>query len=191
MNTHSLPMFFFLQKLHSSNIGIDIAELQNHELDFGKSSSRIAGIVVYGTERNITWFLMTSKYIPTDCLLDVNCLKTETTQTGFVMFDPNLIQLNTFYYICAYSNTTFIERELFTETLQEIASCSNGFVLDNIAPTSGTVDVNNKNGYLTSTSNTLIQWGGFEDNIDARKLGYIDSIKQYTYEVGKLLTSLV
>ena len=142
---------------------------------------------MYATERHIDWFLMKSQHIPFDCSADPNCIKTQTTTMGFTRFNPNIIQMDTFYYICAYSNTTFIDRELFTERLPEISLCSNGFVLDHTRPSSGIVEVINNNGYLTSLSNIRIQWHGFKDNIEATRLGYIDSIKTYTYAVGKMI----
>ena len=179
--------FYIFQRLHTLNLGKDTDSIQADEIDFGNSSTRIAGVVMYGTERNITWYLMTKKQSPYDCSSDVYCLMAETNQDGYIVINPKFIQMNTFYYICVYSNTTIIKRELFTETLPEMNSCSNGFILDDVHPTSGRVQVLNYNGYLTSTSGILITWSGFKDNVDAKTFGYMDSIKYYSYAVGECL----
>ncbi|XP_053392349.1 uncharacterized protein LOC128555022 [Mercenaria mercenaria] len=174
-----------LQKvLPSSNIGPFYTMLHNNELDFGTPETLVIGIMLYATERNVTWYLMLKNETPDRCELNKDCVSSKTTRTGYVSFDRTVIALNTFYYICAYSNVTIVEREMFSETLDRLKSCSNGFVLDSNAPHPGNVEARNTNGFLTNLYVIEIVWDGFVDDINATSLGYIDNIKTYSYAIG-------
>ena len=90
------------------------------------------------------------------------------------------------YYICAFSNESHIVREAFTEILPRIQTCSNGFVVDNIPPTTGQVHVENVNGFIYDLRRVTVYWVGFSDNIDVLALGYEQEINSYTIEIGTL-----
>ena len=163
-------------------------------MDFETPGTEIVGAMLYGTERNITWYLMTDNYVPARCELSKDCIETKVTNSGFVSFENKLTKYNIIYYICAHSFTTFVERELYNEILDEINTCSNGFVIDSKAPETGKVDIRNRNGFLTSLDKIELSWNGFTDNINATKLGYISDIQSYTYGIGMnmlLMTSLL
>jgi hypothetical protein len=124
---------------------------------------------------------------PSSCDFSKGCVVEKVTNTGFVSFDKTVVKFNTFYYICAYSVTTSVIRELNTEVLDEIKTCSNGFVLDSIAPVAGKVEIQNNNGFLASLDDIEFSWNKFEDNIDATQFGYLSNIATYTYGVGMTL----
>ncbi|XP_053399191.1 uncharacterized protein LOC123558304 [Mercenaria mercenaria] len=170
--------------VQSSNIGHLYTVLHNNELDFGTKETQVMGVILYASERNVTWYLMVKNHAPERCELNEDCIASKTTDTGYVSFDRKFIALNTFYYICAYSNKTIIERELFLETLNEIKSCSNGFVLDSKAPRAGHVEVRNTDNFLTNLNSIELVWDGFVDDIDAPNLSYVDSIRTYSYAIG-------
>ena len=173
--------------LHSSNLGSKMTVLHDAEIDFGTSKQHIAGIMMHATERNVTWFLKKSPDLHklTDCDKDKDCIHSSISDDGFMSFDMSLITRNEAYYICAYSNTTLIPRETFVETLPEIQSCSNGFIIDDASPTIGKVLVKNTGGYLTDSSEIDMSWRGFDDNTDVEKLGYSNRIKYYSYYLGQ------
>ncbi|KAL4219902.1 hypothetical protein ACF0H5_020314 [Mactra antiquata] len=87
------------------------------------------------------------------------------------------------YYICAYSKVTNIDREMSVETLNEIRLCSNGFIIDSLPPSVGTVTIENHNGF-TSGDKLDIRWSGFTDNIDVGILGYKNRLKYYSVAIG-------
>jgi hypothetical protein len=153
-------------------------------LDFGTSGTEVVGVILYAAERNITWFLMDDNRVPLSCELSKQCIISKVTNTGFVSFASAFTKPNSIHYICAYSTRTSVIREVYTEVLDEIKTCSNGFVLDSIAPVAGKVEIKNKDGFLTSLDNVEISWDKFEDNIDAIKLGYPGNIPAYSYGIG-------
>lgn len=153
-------------------------------MDFGTAGTNVVGAMLYASERNISWYLMTDNSVPVACELSKDCIVSKETNSGFVSFESSLTMLNKFYYICARSNTTFVERELYTEILHEIKTCSNGFVLDSQPPVPGKVEIRNKNGFITSLNNIYLSWNGFKDNINATKLGYVSDIQSYSYGIG-------
>jgi hypothetical protein len=129
---------------------------------------------------------MEDNHVPSceSCKLSKECIVSKVTNTGFVSFESKFTKPNTIYYICALSNKTSVIREMYTEVLDEIKFCSNGFVLDSIAPVAGTVKVQNENGFLTSLDNIEFSWDEFADNIDATKFGYPSNISAYSYGIG-------
>ena len=170
--------------MHSSNLGDKTSTFHDAEVDFGTSSSSIAGVIMYSSARNVTWYLMTSQHIPSSCPLDSECISSAQTTTGYVKFSPSKIHPNNFYYMCAFSSQTNISRESFTEFLPEIHDCSNGFVIDTISPIAGHVEVTNNNNYITDASTLLVTWDNFHDSTDVGTIGYEHEIKGYTVEVG-------
>ena len=179
-------LFFSLKAITSSNLGEMYRLLHGSEFDFGTTSTMVAGAIVYGTERSVNWFLMTRPEVPTHCEISDRCLLSEQSDSGFVEFHASHIRLNTLYYICASSNVAYIERETFTERLEAISACSDGFVLDDTPPYGGEIHVQHHNGYISDTSHVLVSWDGFKDNIDAKKLHYSDGIRSYSFGVGML-----
>jgi len=177
-------MTLSLQAITSSNLGELYKLMHESELDFGNTSAKVAGVVEYGTERSIEWFLMTRPELPGQCQSSPRCLQSLSSNTGFTEFDTRYIAANTLYYICARSNVTHVGREMFTERLEEIRTCSDGFVFDDTPPSPGVVHVSDQDGYLTDITHIQVSWDGFRDNIDATKLGYVDSIRSYSFAVG-------
>ena len=174
-----------LQVLPSKTSGHTAVLLHDAELDFGISTSRVAGAIAYGNNRNVKWYLMMSQKVPPFCKKDPDCVYQEENMDGYVEVPYDRIRMNQIYYICALSHATEIEREYFTESMKEIRQCSNGFVLDDTPPTSGKVHVSNTGGFITDLSSLLIQWDQFDDNVDVAKLGYVDPIQVYSYALGK------
>ena len=105
--------------------------LHDNELDFGTSKISPAAAVIHANELNVSGYLMTSRHVPEKCDTDVACLKEKVTSDGFAIFDETNVFLDATFYMCAFSNTTVVEREWFTEAMDEIRSCSDGFILDN------------------------------------------------------------
>ena len=106
------------------------------------------------------------------------------------MFDTQDVTPNERYFICAHSNASEVEREWYTETFDEILSCSNGFIVDTIAPQPRQVYVQNTNGFLTAREDVIVHWEGFTDNVDATEFGYPSLIMDYSISCGKCVTFL-
>ena len=94
---------------------------------------------------------MTSPNKPISCESVNHCVQSTVTTNGYVIFPKEKLLVDTFYYICASANQTVLKREYFSETLDAFESCSNGFVLDSVAPYVGfnsVVHVSNKLIYM-------------------------------------------
>ena len=165
-------------------------QLHNEELDFATEDTDVVGVILYANGRNITWFLTTTKTVPLNCSSISTCSRTLTTTSGYVQFPKKVIKYNTIYYICAFSNESHIVRETFTEILQPIQTCSNGFVIDSIPPTPGQVHVRNVNGFINDLTSVIVSWNGFDDNIDVAALGYGHKINSYSIEIGTYTLSI-
>ena len=170
--------------MHSLYLGDVLNQLYNEELDFGIEDTDVVGVILYANERNISWFLTTTKSVPLSCSRIPTCVGTLTSTTGYADFPKTLIQYNTIHYICAVANESHIVRETFTEILQPIQTCSNGFVIDSIPPTPGQVHVRNVNGFINDLTSVIVSWNGFDDNIDVAALGYEHKINSYSVEIG-------
>ncbi|WAR31807.1 hypothetical protein MAR_034349, partial [Mya arenaria] len=170
--------------IHSSNVGDMYTFLHDNELDFGTSNLRPAAAVMHANERNVSWYLMTSRHVPYDCDTDVSCLKEMVTSDGFAIFEETDVFLHATFYLCVSSNTTVVERERYTESLDEIKSCSDGFILDNTAPIPGKIDIQNVNGYITDIEHAVITWDTFYKEEGASLLGYPDDMQHYSIGVG-------
>jgi len=105
-----------------------------------------------------------------------------------VVFDTQDFTSNARYFICAHSNASEVERELYTEKFKELSSCSNGFVFDTIAPQPRQVYVQNTNGFLTARKDVIVHWEEFIDNVDATEFGYPSPIMEYYISCGKCVT---
>ncbi|WAR31803.1 hypothetical protein MAR_034345 [Mya arenaria] len=170
--------------IHSSDIGDMYNFLHDNELDFGTSKLRPAAAVMHANERNVSWYLMISRHVPDDCDTDVACLTKKFTSDGFAIFDETDVFFDTSFYICVSSNPTVVEREWFSETLDEIRSCSDGFILGNTAPIPGKIIVQNVNGYITDIDHVVITWDPFHEKTGATLLGYPEDIQHYSIGVG-------
>ena len=170
--------------MHSLYLGDTLNQLHNEELDFGTKDTEVVGVILYANERNITWFLSIANSGMTTCHNDPNCAVSRATSDGYVTFPKKLIQYNTMYYICAYSNVSHVVRETFTEILPLIQACSNGFVIDSVPPTTGRVYVENVHGFINDLRHITVSWDGFRDNIDVSALGYEHGINSYDIEIG-------
>lgn len=156
-------------------------------MDFGTRDTKVAGAVLRGYDRNITWFLMRERLVPTACTDLSQCITLMTTTTGYVIFSSINIKYNVIYYICAAAKELEIQRELSTEVLPVLQSCSDGFLLDDIPPYGGNVSVENTNGYINNLKAVLISWSKFEDNIKVGTLGYNNQILSYTIRLGETM----
>ena len=187
-------MFHIFQMIATSNLGQMYSVLHDSELDLSTTSGKVAGVIMYGTERTIDWFLMETAEIPDVpgfyCSEYYGCLGSGSNMDGYMEFNTTGLSRNTLYHICAKSEETSIVREFFTETLEELNTCSDGFALDDQPPTcSGKLHVTSAtDGYLTDVTHVVFSWDACHDNNDAKALGYIDNIKSYSYAVGKYIT---
>ena len=100
------------------------------------------------------------------------------------MFNTHDVTPNARYFICAYSHASKVEREWYTEKFEELSTCSNGFIVDTIAPQPGQVYVQNTNGFLTARRDVIVHWDVFLDNVNAAEFGYPSSIKEYFISCG-------
>ncbi|WAR31809.1 hypothetical protein MAR_034351 [Mya arenaria] len=170
--------------IHSSDVGNMYTFMHDIEFDFGTSKIRPAAIVMYANERNVSWYLMTSRHVPDNCDKDVSCIKEKFTSDGFAVFEETDVFLDATFYMCVSSNKTVVEREWFTETLGEIQSCSDGFILDDTAPIPGKMDIQNVNGFITDIEHVVITWDPFYKETGATLLGYPEDIQHYSVGVG-------
>ncbi|KAL4218457.1 hypothetical protein ACF0H5_023192 [Mactra antiquata] len=172
------------QAITSSNIGTILKTLHDSELDFGTTNTTVVGAMLQASERSVTWFLMQKRHVPLDCDTDPNCVISMVTNTGYVPIARSDIVYGTIYYICASAKSVDVVRELFVDTLPEVHTCSNGFVLDNKQPVGGSIHVTNTDGFLTNTKKLEVSWDQFSDDVQATKFGYSDNIEEYSLAVG-------
>lgn len=174
-----------LQILSSANQSDQLNILQENELDITSKATKIAGVTLQATKRNVTWYLTTKKHMSTDdCTLNQDFVSTQMTTEGYAIFNIRDIKKNTLHFICACSTAIYIERELFTETLSGIKSCSDGFIFDTIPPAKGTVDVSNSFGFITNIDEVYVTCSGFHDNINSSIFGHVSDIKGYSIAIG-------
>ncbi|XP_053400343.1 uncharacterized protein LOC123557990 [Mercenaria mercenaria] len=187
LNSSADTWNFVLSMVHSSDIS-DTARSTLHDIDIDITPAEwtVAGAVMGTYGRNVTWYLMTSKHVPTHCSHNEECYYSTVTDTGYAEFPTNTIKTNELYYICAYSNDTLLHLEDYMVSLDEFSSCSNGFIKDNTPPMNPkmVVRVSNQNGYITDTSRLIIHWDVFADNINASVFGYPENIRAYSYAIG-------
>ncbi|XP_062588511.1 uncharacterized protein LOC134250178 [Saccostrea cucullata] len=177
LNLKTLPIENLDDYRFTSTIGSDmIKTLHKHEMDFtNKSWFQLGGFTI-GTGRNhVQWTVMTEKRVPTDCLTDVSCIYQEITIGGFARFHTYLgLRTGEIYYLCV--NVT--------------KGCSDGFVIDNVPPSSGNVKVHNHhNGYINSNSTVTLLWHGFVDGSHFKEFLYPSAIERYEMAIGTHLNS--
>ena len=129
---------------------------------------------------------MTSPVVPDKCKAP-NCKTAVTNSDGYVKFPRNVINYEIVHYICAKASEIIVKKGGQIETLQEIKTCSNGFIIDDTAPTGGKLYVNDKNGYITNLRNFAVMWSGFGDSTNVAALGYDNPISSYTVAIGRSL----
>ena len=179
-----------LQVLHSFYLGEKLKDLHNHEIDFATLDTKIAGAVLHGYDRNITWFLMRDRSVPTRCSDPPICVDSVVSRTGFAVFATDMLSANVVHYICANAEETEVTRETSTEMLPEINTCSDGFLIDTIPPYRGKMTVESINGYINNLQEFTVSWSGFKDNIKLGTLGYYNSIQSYTVYLGESLNEI-
>ncbi|XP_052220285.1 uncharacterized protein LOC127837360 isoform X3 [Dreissena polymorpha] len=175
---------YIKKMLHSSDIGQHYVRLHDSEMNIGNADSSVTGALMYGSERSVSWYLMKLQYVPQTCDSDINCVIKYESDYGYIELDKHYISFNELYFICAYSNYTVVEREYFTEILEEISSCSNGFILDSSPPTKGEVHVHNHRGFITNPQHVIVTWTGFHDNIDATVFGFPEKLHYFSIRTG-------
>ena len=120
------------------------------------------------------------------CDDDPECIKSVESSGGLGFLHKTLLHKNTKYYICAFSNKTVVSREYFSETLEEIDTCGNGFVVDSDPPIAGQVTLeSNHHGFLTSNKSVRVVWDKFRDIDEFLETGYETGIASYHVSLGK------
>ena len=175
---------FLLQVIRSRYIGDALRDLHEADLDFGTEYSKVVGAVLSGNNRNITWYLTNSNTIPETCDDSPNCERLPTTTEGYVEVPQEKILHNKIQFICADAPEEVKEQDSFTETLPAIQLCSNGFVIDDVPPSGGELQVESVNGYINDLQSFAVTWKNFDDNIDVTALGYKNRINSYAVQIG-------
>ena len=172
-------------KLHARFLGDTLKELHELDLDFCRRNATLAGVIPSPTERNFTWYLTTSAIVPRSlqCDTDPACIKSLTSQGGYAIFHKVKLSPGKTYYICVWSNATIIKRELFDEHLDEVRLCGNGFLVDDMPPIAGQVQVvNQRHGFLLGSAEIAVAWDGFKD---LASYNHNSTIKGYSIAIGK------
>ena len=170
----------------SKNIGSKLSLVHSTEADFVPLNTNLVGVILGEYERKITWYLMQKPELPVlPSNDDPECIKEVESAEGVGIFHKTILQENMKYYICAFSNTTVVTREYFSETLEEIKECGNGFVVDNEPPIAGRVTIVSKpHGFLTSNRDLHVLWEGFKDIEVFVKNQYETGIAYYNVSLG-------
>ena len=173
--------------ISSKSIGSKLTLVHKSEADFVLPSTPLAGVILGENERRITWYLMKKPHCPiVTCDDDLECIKTVESSGGLGFLHKTHLHKNTKYYICAFSNKTVVKREYFSETLEEIDTCGNGFVVDSDPPIAGQVTlVSNSHVFLTSNKSVRVVWDKFRDIEKFRKTEYQTGIASYHVSLGK------
>lgn len=174
------------KNLQAEFLGDTLSLLHTLDLDHCRKDTLLVGAIPNSNERNITWYLLTDQTIPEySCELSSNCVKQMSLAGGLVTLHKTRLIPGKKYYICARSNKTVINRELFNDTLEEINTCGNGFLIDDATPTAGQVTILNQyQGFLTSPTEMIISWSNFEDRLAPSDSNITSSIYSYSYAIG-------
>ena len=160
--------------------------IHSKEINFATSDIVIGGILTNTANRNVSWYLMTTKLLPKDCSSDQTCISNFETVGGVVNFRKVYLQNRQQYYICAQVQASEVDREFSTEKLDSFSGCSNGFVVDDDPPEPGSVTITGHNdGFVTEPTTLTVAWNGF---MDVEK--YVDlpsGIAGYAFAIGKSL----
>ena len=154
------------------------------DINFATSDTIIGGFLTNIADRNVTWYLMTNKSLPLDCISDQSCVSRLETVGGVVNFRKVYLQNRQQYYICAQVQASEVDREFSTEKMDSFSGCSNGFVVDDDPPEPGSVTITGHiDGFVTEPTALTVAWNGF---MDVEK--YVDipsGIAGYTFALGR------
>ena len=140
-------------------------------MDFVSSNTQLSAILTDGAQRNVTWFLMASRRaaIDGDCAADPECVTSETSHTGTVVFSRtgSAVQDGRNYFVCALlSSRSSAEGQGHAtnwDTRSEV--CGDGVAIDDTPPVPGTVTISNaQSGYLGNEDHVMVTWTGFSDS---------------------------
>ena len=140
-------------------------------MDFVSSNTQLSAILTDGDQRNVTWFLMTSRRVAIDgdCAADPQCVTSETSRTGTVVFSRtgSAVQDGRSYFVCALvSSRSSAEGGQGHGTNWDTRSevCGDGVAIDDTPPVPGTVAISNaQSGYLGNVGHVMVTWTGFSD----------------------------
>ena len=157
--------------LHSQQLGSKLHQLYDLDVDFVSSSTQLSAILTDGDQRNVTWFLMTSRRAATDgdCAADPECVTSKTSRTGTVVFSRarSALQDGRSYFVCALvsSRSTGEGGQRHMNNLEMRSEvCGDGFSIDDAPPVPGTVAISNtQSGYLGNEDHVMVTWTGFSD----------------------------
>ena len=140
-------------------------------MDFVSSNTQLSAILTDGAQRNVTWFLMASRRaaIDGDCTADPDCVTSETSRTGTVVFSRtgSAVQDGRSYFVCAVVSSRLTAEEgqghgTNWDTRSEV--CGDGVAIDDTPPVPGTVAISNaQSGYLGNEDHVMVTWTGFSD----------------------------
>lgn len=173
-----------LPSLHSKNIGDHLITLHQMEIDYCGSDTNIGAVMIGVGDSMVTWTVRTE--LPLNnrtCADDASCLYS-TSSVGSYFELPNMVLSEGMIFICATSEDGSVSREKDIEITHGIAGCSNGFIVDYTAPSSGHVEISSKDGYITTLQHQSVYWYGFHDNSEIFNVGR--AINLYQYALGKM-----
>ena len=182
VNDHRLD--HLMPSLHSKNIGDQLIELHQMEIDYCGSDNNVGAIIIGVGDSLVTWTVRSSTpHINNACSDDVNCMFSTITVGGYFQL-PNIELPEGIIFICAESDSTVAEREHDVEVIHGVAACSNGFVVDRSPPSAGHVVFVSNDGYINSLLHQSIYWYGFTDNSNMFDNG---GEMMYRYAIGKFV----
>ncbi|KAK7493739.1 hypothetical protein BaRGS_00015068, partial [Batillaria attramentaria] len=154
--------------LRSKALGSKLHELYDMDIDFARSDVKLSAILTDGANRNVTWFLMTSRRAPADgnCAGDASCVATEATSDGKVVFPraESKLVADRVYFVCALVNLATNFRNTGTKSGPWTEVCGDGVVIDDTPPATGSVTISNAHsGFLADGGHVLVTWTGFSD----------------------------
>lgn len=162
--------------LRSQQLGSKLHELYDLDVDFASSGTRLSAILTDGSQRNVTWFLMTNRRraaIDGDCAADPECVTSETSQSGTVVFPSarSTLRDGRSYFVCALVSVRSTDqgsgqgRHGGDLGARRSEVCGDGVAIDDTPPVPGTVVIGNAlSGYLGSQDRVVVTWAGFSDD---------------------------
>ena len=160
--------------------------IHSKEINFATSYMLIGGIMTNTANRNVSWYLMLNKSLPQDCSSVDSCVSNLETFGGVVNFRKVYLHNRQQYYICAKVQASEVDREFSTEKLDSFSGCSNGFVVDDDPPETGSVTIiQHNNGFVTDPTAFTIAWDGFTDIEKYVNIPFTSGIAGYAYAIGK------
>ena len=160
--------------------------IHSKEIHFVTSNTLIGGVFTNTANRNVSWYLLTSRSLPQNCSSDQTCISSIETVGGVVNFKKVYLQNRQQYYICARVQASEVSREFFTTSLDSLSRCSNGFVVDDDPPEPGNVNfIGKNNGFVTDPTTLTIAWKFFTDVEKYVNISFGSGIAGYAYALGK------